>query len=130
MAPMILPSLVTGLALLLYLVVTANAARMRGRHRIMAPATSGHPAYERAFRVQQNTLEQIVLFLPALWLYSVYVSDRTGSVIGAVWILARLFYAWSYYRDPARRAPGFIIAAFASVFLLVGGLGGLIAAVP
>jgi uncharacterized MAPEG superfamily protein len=130
MASMVLPSLVTALALLLYAIITINTALMRGRHGVKAPATSGHPAFERAFRVQQNTLEQLVLFLPALWLYSVYVSDRAASVIGAVWILGRVFYAWSYYRDPAKRGPGYVISTAASGVLLVGALIGIVLALP
>jgi glutathione S-transferase len=130
MASMVLTSLVTALALLLYLVITVNTARMRARHGIVAPATSGHPAYERAFRVQQNTLEQLILFLPALWLYSAYVSERAASVIGAVWIIGRVFYAWSYYRDPAKRGPGYVISAVAAIVLLVGALIGIVLAIP
>jgi glutathione S-transferase len=130
MASLVLPSLVTALALLLYLVVNTNTARMRGRHGIKAPSTSGHPAFERASRVEQNTLEQLVLFLPALWLFSVYVSERGAGIIGAVWLIGRVVYAWGYYRDPAKRMPGFIIATAATVALLVGALIGIVLALP
>src|SRR5215472_3834074 len=68
----LLPALVTALALALYLGTVIAVMRARGHYGIAAPATSGHPVFERLFRIQQNTLEQLVLFLPALWLYSLF----------------------------------------------------------
>jgi len=126
--PPILPSLVTGLALLLNLMLVINVSRARGRYKVQAPATSGDPGFERVFRVQQNTLEQFVIFLPALWLFSYFVSPVWGSGIGALWILARIFYAWSYYRDAAARGPGFGISAICTVVLLVGSFVGMLRA--
>jgi hypothetical protein len=63
------PSLVTIASLILYLSVIINVGRARVKYKIPAPQTSGDPDFERVFRVQQNTLEQLVLFLPALWLF-------------------------------------------------------------
>jgi glutathione S-transferase len=124
----IYPALVTGLALLLYTALLINVARARGRYGVAAPATTGHPAFDRVFRVQQNTLEQIVIFLPSLWLYTFFVSPEWGAAIGGVWLLARIFYAWSYYRDPAARGPGFIVAAICSLVLLLGSIAGMLRA--
>jgi uncharacterized MAPEG superfamily protein len=124
----ILPSLVTGFALVLYVVTIANVARARGRYKVAPPATTGDPAFERIYRVQQNTLEQLVLFLPALWLYSLFVSPPWGAAIGLVWVLGRLYYAWAYYRDPAKRTPGYLIGAICAVVLLVGGFIGMLRA--
>jgi glutathione S-transferase len=124
----IYPALVTGLALLLYMLLVINVSRARGRYKIDAPAVSGDPAFERVFRVQQNTLEQIVVFLPALWLFSVYVSPLWGGGIGFLWILARIFYAWSYYRDAASRGPGYGISALCSLVLLIGSIVGMLRA--
>ncbi|MEJ0071715.1 MAG: MAPEG family protein [Pseudomonadota bacterium] len=69
-AIMIWTELVILLALVVYLGTMVHCARMRARHRIMAPSTTGHPEFERAFRIQQNTLEQLIVFLPAVWLFS------------------------------------------------------------
>src|SRR5712692_6422664 len=124
--PPILPGLVTGLALLLYVVLAINVSRARGLYGIEAPATSGHPAFERVYRVHQNTLEQLVFFVPALWLFSLFASATWGGAIGFVWVLGRIFYAWSYYRDPAKRGPGFAIGAGASIVLLIGGIVGML----
>jgi glutathione S-transferase len=124
----ILPALATCLALLHYAIVTFNAARARGKYKVEAPATTGNPAFERAYRVQMNTLEQIVFFLPALWLFSYFSSPSWGGVLGLVWVGGRAYYAWSYYRDPASRGPGFMIATTASIILFVGGFVGVMVA--
>src|SRR6185312_267624 len=116
--PPILPSLVTGLALLLYMLLSLNVARARGRYGVAAPATAGDPAFDRVFRVQQNTLEQLVVFVSPVW----------GPAIGFLWLLARIFYAWSYYRDPASRGPGFVVSAICNVVLIIGRIGGMLRA--
>ena len=80
------PALVVALALFLYVAVFAAAGRARHRYDIKAPAVTGAPEFERAFRVQQNTLEQIVWFIPALWLFALYVSPLWGGLIGLAWV--------------------------------------------
>jgi glutathione S-transferase len=124
----ILPSLVTGLALLLYLVLVINVSRARGRYKVAAPAIAGDPGFDRAFRVQQNTLEQIVVFLPSLWLFSAFVSLLWSAAIGFLWILARIYYAWSYYRDAGKRGPGFGVSTICTVVLLLGSIVGMLRA--
>jgi glutathione S-transferase len=119
-----LPALVTVLALVHYLVVFFNVGRARGKYAIKAPAISGHPAFESAYRVQTNTVEQLVLFLPSLWLFALFLSPLWAAVLGLVWVAGRAFYAWSYYRDPETRGPGFGIAFIAMLVLLIGGLVG------
>jgi uncharacterized MAPEG superfamily protein len=124
--PSLLPALVTALALVLYVVMFLNAGRARRRYGVIAPAVTGAPEFERAFRVQQNTLEQLVLFLPSLWLFALFASALWASLLGLVWLLGRILYAVAYARDPATRGPGFIIAALASLVLLLGGLVGIV----
>jgi glutathione S-transferase len=120
------PALVAILALLVYIATFVNAGRMRHRFDVKAPSVSGPPEFERAQRVQQNTLEQIVLFMPALWLFVLLVSGFWGGVVGLVWVAGRIFYAVSYQRDPETRGPGFIVALAASAILLLGALAGAI----
>ena len=126
--PPILPSLVTGLALLLFMMLTINVSRARGRYNVAAPAISGDPGFDRVFRVQQNTLEQLVVFVPSLWLFSAFVSPLWGPAIGFLWVLARIYYAWSYYRDAAKRGPGFGISAICTLVLLIGSIAGMLRA--
>lgn len=124
--PTALPALTTLVALLLYYVTIANVGRARIKYKIVAPAVSGHPEFDRAFRVHMNTLEQLVAFLPALWLYAVYMSPAWSSAIGAVWIIGRALYAIDYYRAAERRGTGFIVAFAALAVLWVGAVWGVV----
>jgi len=95
---LLFPSLVTVLTLILFFILSANVGRARLKYKVPVPQTSGDPDFERVFRVQQNTLEQLILFLPSLWLFSLFVSAIWGAGIGAVWIVGRILYAWGYYQ--------------------------------
>jgi len=121
------PALVSALALLMYVAVFVTAGRARSRHSIKAPAVTGAPEFERAFRVQQNTLEQLVWFFPALWLFALFASPLWAGIIGLVWIAGRAYCAVSYYRDPETRGPGFLIGFASAAVLLVGALIGIVA---
>ena len=125
---LILPAFITVLALLLYAGVCGNVLRARQRSGIPAPAVIGAADFERAFRVQQNTLEQLVLFVPALWLFSLFISPLWGAGIGLVWIIGRIVYAVSYVRDPERRLLGFAIGWASALILLIGALVGVVRA--
>jgi glutathione S-transferase len=120
------PALVTGLALLVYLGTVLACARARSRTGLKAPAVIGDPEFERYFRIQQNTLEQLVLFLPSLWLFALAVSPVWAGLLGLVFVAGRALYAASYARDPAARGPAFILGFIATVVMLLGGLAGLL----
>jgi len=120
-----LTSLVTVLALILYFVVTLNVGRARAKYKIAPPQMSGDPNFERAVRVQQNTLEQLIFFLPLLWLFSLYVSPLWGAGVGFVWVIGRAAYAWGYYQAAEKRALGFAIGSLSSMVLLLGSLIGI-----
>ncbi|BAY65128.1 MAPEG family protein [Calothrix brevissima NIES-22] len=119
-------SLITALTLVLYLVITINVGRARGKYKVPPPQMTGDPNFERVLRVQQNTLEQIVLFLPGLWLFSFYVNPLWAASIGAVWLVGRIVYAWGYYQAAEKRLVGFGISSLSGMVLLVGSLVGII----
>jgi glutathione S-transferase len=81
---------------------------------------SGNPDFERVVRVHANTMEQLIFFLPLLWLFSWYVSPLWGAGIGMAWVIGRILYAWGYYQAAEKRGPGFAIASLSSMVLLVG----------
>ncbi len=110
---------ITLLVLLLLFATAAMVGRARVRYGVKAPASSGHELFERAFRIQMNTLENAVQMLPALWLCAIYGGDRWAGLIGLVWLLARVWYAAAYQKDPARRGPAFGLSflAFAALWL-------------
>lgn len=123
---LLFPSLVTVLTLLLFFVLTANVGRARAKYKVPVPHTSGDSDFERVFRVQQNTVEQLILFLPSLWVFSLFVSPIWGSGIGALWIIGRILYAWDYYQAAEKRVIGFGINSLSIVVLLIGSLLGII----
>jgi len=119
------PAIVTALALLLYQLTMMNAGRLRGRHGIMAPAITGNTEYECAYRVQMNTLEHMVLFLPAMWLFAWTISDVWASALGGCWIVGRIIYAILYMKSPEKRYPGLMIAFISQSTLFLGALIGV-----
>ena len=120
------PSLVTVSALILYFVVTINVGIARAKYQVPVPQTTGNLDFERVLRVQQNTLEQLAFFIPALWLFSFYVSPLWGSALGAAWIVGRIAYAWGYYQAAEKRGPGFAISSLSGMVLILGSLVGII----
>ena len=120
-------ALVTLAAVAVYLWAFVMAGRARGKYDVKAPALTGPEPFERAVRVQTNTLEQIVPFLACLWICANFF-PMPAAIIGAVWVVGRIIYALSYYADPARRGLGFTIAIIATVLLFLGGLYGIVTA--
>ena len=123
-----LVAIVAALALLEYAYFGAQVSRARGRYGVKAPATTGHELFDRHYRVQQNTAEQLVMFLPALYLFAVYVSAPIAALLGLGFVLGRALYGRGYVADPERRGPGFIVGFAATAVLLLGGLAGAVVA--
>ncbi len=118
------PGVVTALAVLVYTLFTMNAGRNRAKYKIAAPAVTGGEGYERAYRVQMNTLEHLAIFLPSLWLYGYSQSHEIAAYIGLAWIAGRILYGIGYVMDPAKRGPGMLITLGTELWLLLGGLYG------
>lgn len=120
-----LPALVTLLAILLTFGTAFAVGWARGRYKIAAPATSGHPAFERAFRVQMNTIEAVVLFLPTLWLAASYGFAFWAGIAGVVWLVGRVWYALAYLQEAGKRGGGFVLGMAGWAATLVMALLGL-----
>jgi glutathione S-transferase len=126
MHPMIYPALATIAALMVYFGTLFNAGRARGKYGVKAPAVTGHEGFERAYRVQMNTLEQLALFLPGLWLCAVFANAaKIAAGLGAVWVVGRILYARAYRADPAKRGLGFALTIGPSILLILGALAGI-----
>jgi len=119
---------VTLVALLFYFLITGSVATARAKYGVKAPAVTGNEHFERAYRVQMNTLEQMALFLPALWLCAAYVSDAGAAIGGLIWIVGRVIYASAYTSDPAARGPGALVTLVAAVGLWLGAAYGVVRA--
>ena len=119
---------VTLLMLLLYFVLTGVAGRARAKYGVKAPAVTGNEHFERAYRVQMNTVEQLVFVVPAMWVYAYVLSDIGAAVGGLLWIVARIIYAVSYLRDPTTRGPGAMLTVLVDVGIFLGAAYGVVRA--
>ncbi|WOH66728.1 MAPEG family protein [Bradyrhizobium sp. BWA-3-5] len=119
-------ALVTLLAILVYFYSSILVSRARGKFGVKLPAISGNPDFERVFRAQMNTLEWLPIFLPALWLFAVYLSDSIAAAIGLVWVIGRILYVLGYAQAVAKRSLGFAIQALATIALWVGAFGAIL----
>lgn len=120
-----LPAIVVLLTVLLQFGTVWAAGHAREKYGVKAPAIAGHPAFERAWRVQMNTLESTLIFLPTLWLAVQYGYPLWAGVAGLVWVAGRVWYAVAYLQDAAKRGPGFMVSTIAWGVTLVLGVIGL-----
>jgi uncharacterized membrane protein YecN with MAPEG domain len=116
--------IVIGLALIEFLYFGFEVARARGRYKVAAPATTGNEIFERYFRVQMNTLEQLVLFIPSILIFGQYFSPYLAAALGVVFLIGRLVYLFGYVKDPKKRETGFVLSAAPTLILLLGAIIG------
>ena len=116
--------IVIALALILYVVFSMLVGRARMKYNVEAPATTGDPIFERYFRVQQNTQESLVLFLPGMFMFGVYSNPNIACILGLIWIVGRILYLRSYVKDPKSRGMGFMLSFLPNVILVIGGAVG------
>lgn len=119
-------SWVTLAVLVMYIWIIFKVANARGKHQIHAPFVDGPPEFLRALRVQANTVEQLVFFIPALWLCAYWWNDKMAAAGGVVWLIGRVMYAIGYYREAAKRSTGFMVATLAAFALVFGTVYGLL----
>lgn len=126
---MTMPNLVeidTLLAVVVFMGCVFAVGRGRSKYKIQAPATSGHPNFERLFRVQMNTLESLALFLPSLWIAERHADVLLVGGIGLIWVVGRIWYALAYASDPKKRGAGFglgMVSIMALWAVAVWGIG-------
>jgi glutathione S-transferase len=113
------------IAILQYVVLGMMVGLARGRFHVHAPATTGHPTFERLFRVHQNSLEMLIAFIPGVWLYGWWISQTWATALGLVFIAARILYAIQYVRDPRSREIGASLSFLVVIILIVGTLYGV-----
>ncbi len=109
--PLSLPALMTLLAVLWLVITGFMVGRARAKYKVYAPATTGDPAFERAYRVQMNELENLVAFLPAMWIYAWFGNPRWAAIACCVYLVGRIVYAVGYWREARKRHTGYMISA-------------------
>lgn len=122
-----LTALITLLAIALYFYTSINVARARAKYSVPAPATTGSPDFERAFRIQMNTLEWMPILLPSLWLCAIFTGEIVAAILGLVWIGGRILYIRGYTEAAAKRGMGFGVQAVAALLLWLLALIGVLA---
>lgn len=115
-------NVIIALALVQYILFAMAVGRARGRYGVRAPATTGSPEFERYYRVQMNTLELLVCFVPAMYMFGYYVSSIWAAALGTVYLIGRVMYFFAYVNDPAGRGPGFGLSFVPIMILVAGGL--------
>lgn len=100
--------------------LTARAGALRGKHDIVPPKMVGNEDFEIAYRIQANSVEQLVIFMPIMWVGAISLGDIWGGAAGLVWIIGRLVYAKAMNSDPSKRGTGMIITTLPMAVLLIG----------
>jgi len=121
---MIFVHLVIAVALLEFVSFGFAVGKAREKYAVKAPATTGNEMFERYFRVQMNTLEQLIVFIPSIVLFARYVEPRIAAGLGVVFVIGRFWYFRQYVRDPSKRSVAFGISFLPMVILLLGALIG------
>jgi uncharacterized membrane protein YecN with MAPEG domain len=119
-------TLIILLALLQFIWFSMRVGMARGKYNIEAPACDGHETWNRLFRIQQNTMEQLIVLIPASYAFAYYLSEVWVVVPGAVFIIGRILYSAEYQKDPKTRTPGMVLTLLANVVLILGALFGLL----
>ena len=118
-------TLIVLLALLQYVWFTARVGLARGKYNVNAPACDGDETWNRLFRIQQNTMEQLIVFVPATFAFAYYVSELWVLIPGLAFLVGRFLYSAEYLKDPKTRTPGMSITLLSNVVLVLGALFGL-----
>ncbi len=111
-------TIVVMLALLQYMYFGVLVGRARSAAQIDAPAVVGDENFERHFRAHQNTLEQLMIFVPATLACGIFVNGLYVAIVGLVFIVGRALYFRRYVSEPTKRGPGMLMTAVANLALI------------
>jgi len=119
---------VIALALIEYLYFGAAVAQARGRYKVPAPATTGHETFERYYRVQANTLESLIVLIPSMLIFALYIDPLWSAGLGFVFVLGRVGYFVGYTRAAQKRHWGYTASLLPMIALTAGALIGALRA--
>lgn len=119
-----LVAIVVLLSLVQYTIFGALVGKARMKYKVEAPAVSGDPVFERYYRVHMNTLESLVLFVPSIFVFAMYVREDVAAGLGVIFIIGRQLYLRAYVKDPKSRELGYMLTILPSAILAIGGIIG------
>jgi uncharacterized membrane protein YecN with MAPEG domain len=122
-------TIIAMLALIEYFYFGMQVGGARSRTGVAAPAVSGNEEFERYFRAHQNTLEQLVIFLPALYAAAYFAHELFAVACGVAFLIGRMLYFRTYTTDAEKRGPGMIVTVAGNMLLVLGGLIGALMAI-
>jgi len=114
------------LAIVQLIVFGILVGRARVTYGVPAPAITGHPMFERYYRVQMNTIECLIALLPGMWLAAKYWSPRWAAILGVIYLVGRLVYLRGYLSDPKKRSFGFMLSMVPALVLIIAAIVGAI----
>ena len=121
-----LTGIVTVITLFVYAWMAVQVGNSRGKHDVPAPQSNGPDEFLRVLRVHENTIEGLILFLPALWLFALSFGDMWAVIVGIFYPVGRILYARGYYAAADKRSRGFLIGLTSTFILLIGSLVGFV----
>ncbi|MBU2098582.1 MAG: MAPEG family protein [Gammaproteobacteria bacterium] len=119
-----LVAIVVLLSLVQYTIFGALVGKARMTYKVEAPAVSGDPVFERYYRVHMNTLESLVMFVPSIFIFAMYVREDVAAALGVIFIAGRQLYLRAYVKDPKSRGLGYMLTFLPSAILAIGGIVG------
>ena len=99
-------AIISVLMLAQYFYFTMRAGMARGKDKVVAPAMTGDEAFEKCLRVQLNTLEQMAIALPAMWLCATFFRVDVAAVSGVVYLVGRFWYSKGYLSATSSKRNG------------------------
>jgi glutathione S-transferase len=117
-----LVGLVILLSIVEYQFFSLKVGMARGKYDIKAPATTGHEVFDRYYRVHMNTMEQLIVFIPAILVFAYFGNPTYAAGLGAFFLVGRIIYFVSYVNDPTKRGLGFIVGWIPMVLMVLAGL--------
>ncbi len=107
-----------------------RVGRARREYNIAAPAVSGHPVFETAYRIQMNTIEGVLTFLPTMWLTALLLQDALAAALGLSWVMARIWFALAYAREPEQRYRPLTVSMLCLALCVLAAFVGLAQLIP
>jgi glutathione S-transferase len=117
---LLFPVISTLFILVVYVAQAQMVSAARLKYKIKAPKTQGHDEFEKTYRAHLNTMEQLVLVLPTMWFFALLVSANAAGILGILWGISRIVYAYGYAKNNTIKLTGGIVGAVISLIFLLG----------
>jgi glutathione S-transferase len=94
------PIFVTLVTLITYQILSISVSAARGKYKITAPATTGNINFERVYRTHLNYLENLVIFLPLVWIDSLEFGGSIFFLVPAIsWLISKILFSVAYIKN-------------------------------